>query len=105
MAIAAVVVPAPEVVPVLGGEVVLVEVGPGDEMAAVVGRQIDAVGLVVGRDDDAAEVEDAVLAQVLLVDAQHVGRRGGVGLHVVVEREAVDVAEVARLADAQDHAT
>ena len=48
-------------------------------------------------------VEDAVLAQVLFVDAQHVGRRGGVGLHVVVEREAVDVAEVARLVDAQDH--
>ena len=45
----------------------------------------------------------AVFAQVLLVDAQHVGRRGGVGLHVIVEGEAVDLAEVARLADAQDH--
>ena len=44
-----------------------------------------------------------VLAQVLLVTAQHIGRRGHVGLHVVVERKAVDVAEIARLADAQDH--
>ena len=54
-------------------------------MAAVVGRQIDAVGLVVGGDDDAAAIEDAVFAQVFLVDAQHVGRRRGVGLHVIVE--------------------
>ena len=39
---------------------------------------------------------------VLLIDAQHVGRRGRVGFHVVVEGEAVEVAEVARFADAQD---
>ncbi len=71
-------------------------------MAAVVGGQKDAVSLVVGGDDDAAAVQHAVLAQVLLVDAQHVGRRRRVSLHVVVELEAVDVAEVSRLADAQD---
>ena len=74
-------------------------------MPAVVGRQIDAVGLVVGGDDDAEAVEDVVLAQVLLVDPQHVRRRGGVDLHVVVEAEAVDLAEIARLADPQDHRT
>ena len=72
-------------------------------MPAIVGRQKDAVGLVVGGDDDAADVRDVVFAQVLLVDAQHVGRRGGHRLQVVVELEPVDFAEVARLADAQDH--
>ena len=74
---AAALVPVPELVPVGRREIVLVEVGPGDEMPAVVGRQIDAVGLVVGGDDDAADVRDGVFAAVLLVDPQHVGRRRG----------------------------
>ena len=51
---------------------------PGDEMPPVVGGQVDAVGLFVGRQDGAADVEDVVLAQVLLVDPQHVRRRGEV---------------------------
>ena len=72
-------------------------------MAAVVGGQVEAVGLVVGGQDDAADVEDRVFADVLLVDAQHVGRRGRERLHVVVEGEAVDLAEIARLGNAQDH--
>jgi hypothetical protein len=45
-------------------------------MAPVIGRQIDAVGLVVRRDDDAAAIEHGMLAQVFFIDAQHV-RRGG----------------------------
>ena len=72
-------------------------------MAPVVGRQVDSVGLVVRGDDDAAAVEDAVLAQVLLVDAQHVRRGRGVDLQPVIELELVDVAEVAALVDAQHH--
>ncbi len=44
-----------------------------------------------------------MLAQVLLIDAQHIGRCRGVGFHVIVEGEAVHVAEIARLVDAQDH--
>ena len=54
-------------------------------MPPVIGWQIDAVGLVVRGDDDAAAVKYAVFAQVLFIDAQHIGRRGGVGLHVIVE--------------------
>jgi hypothetical protein len=40
---------------------------------------------------------------VLFVDAEHVGRRRGVGLQVVVELETVELAEVARLIDAEDN--
>ena len=71
-------------------------------MAAVIGGQIDAVGLVIGGDDDGADVRDGVLAQVLLVDAEHVGWGGDDCLEVVVELIAIDVTEVARFGDAQD---
>src|SRR5215469_8444803 len=71
-------------------------------MAAVVGRQVDAVCLVVGGDDDATTIEAAIFAQVFLIDPQHVRRGGGVTLHVIVERKSVGVAEVARLVDAQN---
>ena len=63
-------------------------------MPPVVGRQVNAVGLVVGRHHDAADVEDAMLAQVLLVDPQHVRRRGHERFHVGVEFEAVGFAHV-----------
>lgn len=72
-------------------------------MPAVISRQIYPVRLVVGRNDHTHAVKDAVLAQVLFVNTQHVRRRRRVGLHVVVKLEAVDVAKVARLVDAQDH--
>jgi hypothetical protein len=71
-------------------------------MAAVIGWQIDAVGLVVRRDDDTAAIEHGMFAQVSFVDAQHVRRRGRVSFHVIVELKAVYVAEVARFAHAQD---
>jgi hypothetical protein len=71
-------------------------------MAAVIGWQIDAVGLVVRRDNDAAAIEHGMLAQVFFIDAQHVRWRGGVGFHVVIELKAVDVAKIARFAHAQD---
>ena len=53
---------------------------------------------------DAADVEDVVLAQVLLVDPEHVRRRGEVGLHVVVEFEAVEFAHVLRFGDPEHDA-
>ena len=71
-------------------------------MPAVVGGQIDAIGLMVRRDNQAADVENSMLGQVLFVDAQHVRRRGGEDLGVVIECEAVDVAEIAGFADPQD---
>jgi hypothetical protein len=60
--VAALGVPSPQVVPVGVGEVPLREIGPRDIVAAVVGRQIDAVRLVVGGNDDAATIEDAAPA-------------------------------------------
>jgi hypothetical protein len=42
-------------------------------MAAVIGRQINAVCLMVRRNDDAAAIEHGM--QVLFFDAQHVRRR------------------------------
>ena len=79
----------------------LVAVAPGDEVAAVVLGQVEAADLVVRGDDDAADVRDAVFRQELLIDAVHVGRGGDDGLHVFVEGVAVDIAEIARLTDAQ----
>ena len=45
-----------------------------------------------------------MLANIFLIDAQHVRRRGRVGLHMIVKCEAINIAEVAGLADAQDNA-
>ena len=74
-------------------------------MPSIVGRQVDAVGLVVGGDQEAEDVEDVVFSQMLLIDTQHIGRRGGIDLGVVVEGEAIDplgVTEIARLVHPQD---
>jgi hypothetical protein len=68
-------------------------------MPAIIGREINAALLVVGGDNNAAAVDDAVLAQVFFINAQYIGRRCGIGLHVIVELEAVELAEIARLAD------
>lgn len=68
MLVAAVGVPRIELAPVIVGEVVLAQVRPRHHVPTVVGRQEDSVGLVVGRDDHAAEVDDVVLADVLLVE-------------------------------------
>ena len=73
-------------------------------MPPVVGRQVDAVGLVVGRHDDAADIKDVVLAQVFLVDAQHVWRRRQERLHVVVELESVDLAHILGFGDPEHDA-
>jgi hypothetical protein len=72
-------------------------------VAAVVCRQIDAIGLVIGGDNDTAAIRDGVFGQMLFVDAQHVGRGCGVCLHMIIELESVNVAQVARLAHPQDH--
>jgi len=47
-------------------------------MPPVIGRQVNAISLVVGCDDDTANVEDGIFAQVLFIHAQHIRRRGGV---------------------------
>jgi len=69
---------------------------------AVVGWQEKAVGLVVGGDDDAEAVENVIFLQVLFVDPQNVRRCGGVDLDMVVELEAVELAEIAPFIDPQD---
>ena len=67
-------VPAPIVVL----EVFLGEVCPGDKMAPVIGRQIDAIGFVVCRDDDTTAVRGIIFAQILFIDTKDIGRCGGV---------------------------
>ena len=71
-------------------------------MAPVVRRQVDATGLVIGREDDAGDVGDRVLVTVLFIDAENIGRRCRVSLEVVIECEAIGLAEVSDLAYAQD---
>jgi hypothetical protein len=50
---------------------------------------------MIGCNNHTAAIEYVVFAQVFLVDAKHVGRRGGIGLHVIVERKPIDVAQIA----------
>jgi hypothetical protein len=67
MLVATLVVPSPKSVSIVQGEVFFDEGRPRHEMPTVVRRQVDAVGLMVGGDDDAADVEHTVLSQILLV--------------------------------------
>jgi hypothetical protein len=69
---------------------------------SIITWQVDAVGLVRG-DDDACDVGDVVLSDVFLVNAKHIGRCGGVGLHMVIEGEPIDVPEIPRLAYPKDY--
>ena len=71
-------------------------------MPAVVGWQEKAVGLVVGGDDDAEAVENVIFPKVLFVYPQHVRRCGGADLDVIIELEAVEIAEIAPFIDPQD---
>ena len=72
-------------------------------MAAIVGRKVNAIGLVIGGDNEAADVEDVILPHVLLIDAQHFRRRCGQHLHLLIEIEAADLAEIASFAHPQHH--
>ena len=78
---------------------------PGDISPTVIGGQIDAADLVVRQHDDAADVEDVILATVFLVGQQRIRRGRTVGLHVLVKHEPIDVAQVADLIDLQNDAT
>ena len=73
-------------------------------MTSVIIRQVDAVGLVVRGDDDPRDVRDVVLSDVFLVNAKHIGRCGGVGLHMVIEGEPIDIPEIPRLAYPKEYA-
>ena len=57
---------------------------------------------MVRGDDDAEAVENVIFLEVLFVDAQHVRRRGGVDLDMIVELEAIEIAEIAPFVDPQD---
>src|SRR5258708_34617439 len=71
-------------------------------MPAVIGWQVYSVGLVVSRDDNKAYVEYFVLAQVLFIDRQHIRRCRQERFQVLIKLEAVDVAQIVGLVDAQD---
>lgn len=63
MAIATIFVPAPVLVEVVSGKVLLRAVAPCYEVPPILRRQEDAVGLVVGGKNYPDAVEDAVLAR------------------------------------------
>src|SRR5262245_26021293 len=99
-----IVVPIPEVLPVLVREVGLHLVAPGNVMAAVVRGQVDAICLMIGGNDDAADVEDGMLAYILLVAPDDVGWSSRVEFQMLIEGVTIPVTEIAAFADAQDHA-
>src|SRR4051812_31400998 len=57
-------IPAVQIGPISVAEplVFLAALAPDDKMPAVIGRDVDAVGPMVGRDDDGAAVDDRVFA-------------------------------------------
>src|SRR6516162_2794670 len=92
-------IPGPQLVPVFRGKFLLGALRPGHIMSPIVGWQIDPIRLMVRRDNWAKAIEDIVLTQILLVDAQHVGRSSRVDFGAIVEAEAINVAEIACLTD------
>src|SRR4029077_20819945 len=87
MFVAAVLVPSNERGPVFVAEVDLLSLRPSHIVASIVGRQVDAVSSVIGGEDHAADVEGVILSQMFFIDLQHLGRRGGVNFHPVIESE------------------
>src|SRR5262245_56957532 len=69
----------PDAIEVIRVKLLTLAFRPGDIMAAVVRVEIQTILLVRG-DDDAADIKDRILAQMLLIDAQDVRRRVGVFL-------------------------
>ena len=95
-------VPIPELLPVFVGEFFLMPIRPRHVVSSVVARQVEAIGFVIGRDDEADDIENIIFLQVLLIDAQYVRGSGRIALSVIVEFETVDLAEVASLIHPQD---
>src|SRR5215813_15598955 len=102
MLVAAVLVPSDERGPVFVAEVDLLSLRPGHVVASIVSRQVDAVSSMIGGEDHAADVEGIVLSQMFFIDLQHLGRRGGVDFHPVIESKTIGVAEIANFIHPQD---
>src|ERR1700722_5885343 len=102
----AVLIIGPHIFPVVILEIwiVLIFLGPGDIVPAVVCWQIQTVGFMIRCYDDASDVKDAVLFCVLLIDAKHVRRRSHIDLSVLIKLITVEItASVARLAYPQNY--
>jgi hypothetical protein len=72
-------------------------------MPAIVSWEVETVGFVVRRDDDAADVPHCVLASILFVHSEHIRGRRRIDLHVIVEAESVDIAEVPSFAHSKNY--
>src|ERR1700733_3854662 len=72
-------------------------------MPTIVRRQVDSVSLMIRCYDDANDVQDAVFANVFLVDAQHIRWRGDVRLRIIVKLISVELSEISRFANTQDN--
>src|SRR5262245_50619708 len=102
MLVAAVLVPSDERGPVFVTEVDLLSLRPSHVVASIVGGQVDAVSSMIGGEEHAADVEGVILSQVFFIDLQHLGRRGGVDFHLVIESKTIGVAEIANFIHPQD---
>src|SRR5262249_31058011 len=68
-----------------------------------VGWQVEAVSSMIGGEDYAADVEGIVLSQMFFIDLQHLGGRGGVDFHSVIESKTIGLAEIANFIHSQNH--
>src|SRR5262244_759329 len=91
MLVAAVLEPSDEIDPVFVAKVDLLSLRPSHVVASIVGRQVDAVSSMIGGEDHAADVEGIVLSQMFFIHLQHLGRRGGVDFHSVIESKTIGV--------------
>ena len=99
---AAIVVPFPKVLPVVGRKIVFVQRRPRDEMATIICGKMNSVRSVVGGDDQADAVEDAVFAQIFFINAQRVRRCSCKCFKMFIQRVTIIVAKIARFIQAQD---
>src|SRR5262245_2942791 len=96
-------IPAPQLCPIVGSKVFRRAIRPRYKVSPIFRRQIDAIGLIVGGENDANAVENAVFMYVLFVDAYHVWRSSVVGLHMIIELITANIPQVARFVDTQNH--
>jgi hypothetical protein len=89
--------PAPALIPEFFAKFFLGALGPDHQMTAVVARQIDAMSLVVGRDNQAEHVRHVETANVLVYTGQHIRRRRGIGFNPLIEGVAISAAAVAEI--------
>lgn len=73
-------------------------------MPSVIGREIDATGLVICSDHHPAYVHHGVWLLMLLVDRKNVWRSRRQRLHVLIEGDTVRASQISCFVNPQDYA-